>query len=181
MLPLGQVLQNSHVDYHSYADDRQIYIALSSDDYSPIQSSCHCLEQVTNWMNQNFLQLNQDKTEVIVFGNKEKRIAVSKHLQSLSLKTRDQVRNIGMLIDSDFTFSSHIKSITKTAFYQLKNISRVKVYGVKVLCLKQTRRSWFILSSPVDSTTVTVFWLDSHKEALNSCSSFRMLQLESLN
>ena len=126
MLPLGQVLQNSNVDYHSYADDTQIYIALSSDDYSPIQSLCHCLEQVTNWMNQNVLQLNQDKTEVIVFGNKEKRIAVSKHLESLSLKTRDQVRNLGVLIDSDLTFSSHIKSITKTAFYQLKNISRVK-------------------------------------------------------
>ena len=54
-------------------------------------------------MNQNFLQLNQDKTEVIVFGNKEKRIAVSKHLESLSLKTRDQVRNRGVLIDSDLT------------------------------------------------------------------------------
>ena len=46
MLPLGQVLQNSNVDYHSYADDTQIYIALSSDDYSPIQSVCHCLEHV---------------------------------------------------------------------------------------------------------------------------------------
>ncbi|KAK0141171.1 hypothetical protein N1851_021853 [Merluccius polli] len=77
-------------------------------------------------MNQNFLQLNQDKTEVIVFGNKEKRTAISKHLESLSLKTRDQVRNLGVLIDSDSTFSSHIKSITKTAFYHLKNISRVK-------------------------------------------------------
>ncbi|KAK0143133.1 hypothetical protein N1851_018750 [Merluccius polli] len=65
-------------------------------------------------------------SEVIVFGNKEKRIAVGKHLESLSLKTRDQVRNLGVLIDSDLTFSSHIKSITKTAFYHLKNISRVK-------------------------------------------------------
>ena len=74
-LPLGQVLQNSNVDYHSYADDTQIYIALSSDDNSPIQSLCH-------W-------------------------------------------NLGVLTDSDLTFSSHIKSITKTAFYQLKNISRV--------------------------------------------------------
>ena len=79
----------------------------------------------THWMNQTFLQLNQDKTEVIVFGNKEKRIAVSKHLESLSLKLGTKSET-GVLIDSDLTFSSHIKSITKTAFYQLKNISRVK-------------------------------------------------------
>ena len=50
----------------------------------------------------------------------------SENISSHSLKTRDQVRNLGVLMDSDLTFSSHIKSITKTAFYQLKNISRVK-------------------------------------------------------
>ena len=126
MLPLGQILQNLNVNYHSYADDTQIYLALSPDDCSPIESLCHCLEQVKNWMNQNFLQLNQEKTEVIVFGNKEKRVTVSKQLESLSLETKDLVRNLGVLIDSDLTFNSHIRSITKTAFYQLKNISRVK-------------------------------------------------------
>lgn len=103
MLPLGQILQNFNVDYHSYADDTQIYLALSPDDCSPIDSLCHCLEEVNNWMNQNFLQLNQDKTEVIVFGNKEKRLTVSKYLESLLLKTKDQVRNLGVLIDSDLT------------------------------------------------------------------------------
>lgn len=75
-------------------------------------------------MNQNFLQLNHDKSEVIVFGNKEKGTPVSKYLESLSLKTKDQVWNLGVLIDSDLDFSSHIKSITKTAFYQLKNITQ---------------------------------------------------------
>ena len=66
MLPLGQILQNSNVNYHSYADDTQIYIALSPDDCSPIESLCHCLEQVKSWMSQNFLRLNQEKTEIIV-------------------------------------------------------------------------------------------------------------------
>ena len=31
-----------------------------------------------------------------------------------------------MLIDSDLTFSSHIKAVTKAAFYQLRNINRIK-------------------------------------------------------
>ena len=66
------------------------------------------------------MRTNQTKTYLVIS------FAISKHLESLSLKTRDQVRNLGVLIDSDLTFSSHIKSITKTAFYQLKNISRVK-------------------------------------------------------
>ena len=135
MLPLGQILQNSNVNYHSYADDTQIYIALSPDDCSPIES-CHCLEQVKNWMSQNFLQLNQEKTEIIVFGNKEKRVAVSKHLESLSLETKDQVRNLGVLIDSDLTFNSHIKSVTKSAFINLRTYPELRV-----LCPKLIRRS----------------------------------------
>lgn len=63
---LGQILQNANVNYHSYADDTQIYFVMSLDDSSPIESLCNYLEQVKNWMNQNSLQLNQEKT-----GNQE--------------------------------------------------------------------------------------------------------------
>ena len=140
MLPLGHILQNSNANYHSYADDTQIYLALYPNDYSPIQSLCHCLEQVKSWTNQHFLQLNQDKTEVFLFGNKEKRIAVSKDLESLSLKTKDQVWNLGMLIDSDLTFSSHIKSITKTVFYQLKKCMFSQADWVQDFC--KWKRRW---------------------------------------
>ena len=36
MLPLGPIQQNNNTDYHSYADDTQIYRALSPDDYGLI-------------------------------------------------------------------------------------------------------------------------------------------------
>ncbi|XDV17972.1 hypothetical protein PO909_023760 [Leuciscus waleckii] len=55
----------------TYADDTQIYLALSPNDYSPIDSLGQCIDEVNSWMCQNFLQLNKDKTEVIVFGNKD--------------------------------------------------------------------------------------------------------------
>ncbi len=52
-------------------DDTQIYIALSPNDYSPIDSFCQCIDEINSWMCQNFLQLNKEKTEVIAFGNKK--------------------------------------------------------------------------------------------------------------
>lgn len=61
-----------NVNYLTYADDMQMYLALPPDAYSAIESLCHCLEQVSSWMNQKFLQLNQDRIE-IVFGSKENR------------------------------------------------------------------------------------------------------------
>ena len=77
-------------------------------------------------MCQNFLQLNNDKTEAIVFGARDEQLKVSAQLKSVMLESRHQARNLGVVIDSDLNFKKHIKSITKSAYYHLKNISRIK-------------------------------------------------------
>lgn len=63
---------------------------------------------------------------MIVFGAREKRLQVTTELQSIHLKTTNQARYLGVMIDSDLNFDKHIKAITKSAYYQLKNISRIK-------------------------------------------------------
>ena len=74
----------------------------------------------------NFLQLNSDKTEIIVCGSQKQRESVISHLETLSLKPNNQVRNLGVILDSDLNFKSHIKSLTSAAFYHLKNTARIK-------------------------------------------------------
>ncbi|KAI2647309.1 Transposon Ty3-G Gag-Pol polyprotein [Labeo rohita] len=44
MLPLSQIMRKNQIAYHSYADDTQIYLALSPNDYSPIDSLCQCID-----------------------------------------------------------------------------------------------------------------------------------------
>ena len=124
MLPLGQIIKNNSINYHSYADDTQLYLSMSPNDYAPLKSLYHCIDQINNWMSHNFLQLNTDKTEVIIFGKKEERLKIATFLETKGLKARDTVKNLGVLIDSDLNFNSHMKSITKSSFYHLKNISK---------------------------------------------------------
>ena len=126
MLPLGQIITNNSISYHSYADDTQIYISLSPDDYTPLEGLYHCIEQINDWMSFNFLQLNKDKTELIIFGNKKKRAKVATGLNAKGFTAKETVKNLGVIIDSDLNFSSHIKSITKSAYYHLKNISKLR-------------------------------------------------------
>jgi len=57
-------------------------------------------------MCQNFLQSNKDKTEVIAFGNKDEVLKVNAYLSF-----------------------SHVKAITKSAYYHLeKNIARIRCF-----------------------------------------------------
>ena len=74
----------------------------------------------------NFLQLNKNKTEVIVFGAKENWLQVTTELQSINLKTTNQARNLGVVMDSDLNLEKHIKAVTKSAYNHFKNITRLK-------------------------------------------------------
>ncbi len=94
MLPLSQIMRKHQIAYHSYADDTQIYLALSPNDYSPIDSLCQCIDEINSWMCQNFLQLNKEKTEVIAFRNKDEVLKVNACLVSRAQTIRiESVRN----------------------------------------------------------------------------------------
>ncbi len=121
-------MRKNQIAYHSYADDTHIYLALSPNDYSPIDSLCQCIDEINSWMCQNFLQLNKEKTEVIAFGNKDEVLKVNAYLDSRGQTTKNQVRNLGVILETDLRFSSHVKAVTKSAYYHLKNIARIRCF-----------------------------------------------------
>ncbi len=78
-------------------------------------------------MCQNFLQLNKEKT-VIAFGNKDEVLKVNAYLDSRGQTTKNQVRNLGVILETDLSFSSHVKAVTKSAYYHLKNIAQIRCF-----------------------------------------------------
>lgn len=67
ILPLGSIFEKYKISFHCFADEIHIYppLNMNSDGIMAPQS---CLKEVKSWMEFNFLSLNEDKTEVIVFG-----------------------------------------------------------------------------------------------------------------
>ncbi len=85
MLPLGDVIRKHDINFHSYADDTQLYIAVSPDDTGPSDTLFNCILDIKSWMAEDFSQLNQDKTEVLIIGPEGKRERLLPKLQDFKL------------------------------------------------------------------------------------------------
>ncbi len=185
MLPLSQIMRKNQIAYHSYADDTQIHLALSPNDYSPIDSLCQCIDEINSWMCQNFLQLNKEKTEVIAFGNKDEVLKVNRDFDSkgqtrVKIKSRsrsksksksnqNQVKskNLGLILETDL---SYVKVVTKSAYYHLKTLEELYV-----LFTVKTWRNLFMPLSQAGWIIVLVFSPAFQRRPLDSCSSSRTL------
>ena len=88
-----------------------------------------CLKDIKTWMTQNFLLLNSDKTEVVLFGPERFREELSSYIVTLdgvSLASSPTVRNLGVVSDQDLSSDSHIKLVSRTAFFHLRNIVKIR-------------------------------------------------------
>ncbi len=55
------------ISFHCYADDTQMYLPLKLKDIGSLAPLLQCLEEIKAWMALNFLNFNENKTEVMLF------------------------------------------------------------------------------------------------------------------
>ncbi len=70
MLPLGNIIRKYGISFHCYADDTQLYISTRPDETSKLSKLTECVKNIKDWMTNNFLLLNSDKTEILLIGPK---------------------------------------------------------------------------------------------------------------
>ncbi len=109
------------ISFHFYADDSQLYLPLKS--WDAMLPLIDCFEELKCWMSNNFLQLNNDKTEVILFGPSKTRNYVAGNLENLTPYVKSHVKNLGVIFDSELCFEEQMSSVVKNSYYQLRIIS----------------------------------------------------------
>ncbi len=79
-------------------------------------------------MTNNFLLLNSDKTEILLIGpNNSTQNLLDYNLQLDGCPvTSSTVKNLGVILDSNLSFEKHISNVTKTAFFHLRNIAKLR-------------------------------------------------------
>ena len=104
--PIGNIFRESDIQFHLFADDCQPYVSLDpAYTTSHIESLTHlenCIAELSNWMFQNKLKLNDDKPEFLVIGSgvqKAKIYSKSITVGGHAIKSATSARNLGVWID----------------------------------------------------------------------------------
>lgn len=87
-----------------------------------------CLSDLKIWLDQNFLCLNDKKTEIVVFGHAGHLSDCADALGTLCSHIQPFTRNLGVIFDSAFKFDKQISSVVKTSFFHLRLLAKVKQY-----------------------------------------------------
>lgn len=106
-----------------------------------------CLTEVKGWLANYFLQLNEDKTEFIIFGNKKLEKDPVESYGLLSNNMHGDVKNLGVIFNSEIHFDHQVNSVVKTSYFQLRKLSKLK----SILILKPQMRIFSVTLTYTDS------------------------------
>ena len=100
-----------------FADDTQFSLAGSPKDIPELLSRVkQCLFTVLNWMESNHLQLNLEKTKMVVIGKPHVVKSVGKleiQVRDMKISSSESCECLGLIIDSELSWTNHVSRLTR--------------------------------------------------------------------
>ena len=129
--PLSHIISQSSVNHKLYADDTQLFLSFSPCNFQQnIQLLQNTISEISSWMASNFLSLNSSKTEFLLIGLPTQLAKIDNPSLSIpsstSIKPVASARNLGVIFDSNLSFSDHISYISKTCFAHIRDLRRIR-------------------------------------------------------
>ena len=97
-----------------------------------------CVEKIMVWMSSNRLRLNVSKTEIL-WRDSSRRLAGTALPSSIvvdncSVPLVDEVKCLGVTIDSALTFSKHVSSLVRACYFQLRQLRSIRKFLTVETC-----------------------------------------------
>ena len=129
--PVGDLIESFGVSYHQFADDTQLFVAMNASDAAPaLDSLAQCSAAVRSWFLHNGLQLNPDKSEVVIVGTSHQ-LRSAATISSIDvagsrLPVSHKLKSLGVTIDSRLRFDSHASNVARACNYHTRALRHVR-------------------------------------------------------
>lgn len=129
--PIGDLIEAHGVSYHTFADDTQLLVAMDSSNPAPaLDRLANCSAALRLWFLRNDLQLNADKSEVIILGTapqlRSAAAITSIEVAGSSLQVASKLKSLGVTIDSHLRFDRHVRDVAKACNYHTRALRHVR-------------------------------------------------------
>ena len=126
--PITDIIAAHGVQFHQYADDTQLYIAIQSDD--DLARLEKCTLAVRDWFTENGMLLNPDKSEVLLVASQRnaKKIAPGSGVSVAGAKITSSVtlKSLGVTLDQSLTFDQHVQGVVKASNFHIRALRHIR-------------------------------------------------------
>jgi hypothetical protein len=130
--PVSNVVAAHSLNYHQYADDTQLYMAVKRiDGNSPTFGVVSdCADDVNRWFLENKMMLNPTKTEAILFGTRahcEKvNTAGGITVAGATVQFNDTIKLLGVKLDSHLLLDRHVTDVVSSCCYHTRALRHIR-------------------------------------------------------
>ena len=110
----------------AYADDTQLLVK-GKNQQEIIEKLERTIRKAQEWFRTNSLQINPNKTEIMILGGKENtraQVEVDEGENKIYIETLPQIKVFGVIIDENLSWKAQVKQVKKKASYAIRNLAR---------------------------------------------------------
>ena len=126
-------INTTSYEVEGYADDHQLFKKFIPIFQTQVLGSSvnRCLQAVSEWMTAFFLKLNKSKTKILVLAPPSVMSLIDIHgmfLEDECIRFVSNAKNLGVWLDENLDFKTHIQKVVSSCFMTLRKISKIKCF-----------------------------------------------------
>lgn len=129
--PVANVVAGHNLHQHHYADDTQLYVAVSASDGGSLRAISSCVDDVCPGFLENGLLLNPAKTEAILSPVQREKISTSGKVDVAGsvMPFREHVRLLDVTLDATLTLDRHVTEVIRSCTYHTWALRHIRPYS----------------------------------------------------